>query len=70
MVLSRDSWRAVVSTLMNIQISQNTGIFFNNRGTVSVPRRTVSHGVNSPLFGLFGNWGRGGERCQTRVSPS
>jgi hypothetical protein len=41
----RDRWRALVNTVMNLLLSQNTGNFLTSWGTISFSIRTLLHEV-------------------------
>ena len=42
----RDSWRTLVSAVMNLRVSQNAGNFLTSCKPVSFSRRTLHHGVS------------------------
>jgi hypothetical protein len=42
----RDRWRAIVKTVMNLQVPQNAGNFLTSCKPVSFSRRTLLHGVS------------------------
>ena len=41
----RDSWRAVVNSVMNVWVSQNAGNFLTPRGPTGFSGRPLLHGV-------------------------
>jgi hypothetical protein len=42
----RDRWRALVNTVMNLQVPKNVGNFLTSCKLVSFSRRIVLHGVS------------------------
>jgi hypothetical protein len=42
----RDQWRALVNTVMNLQVPYNVGKFLSNCTTGSFSRRAQLHGVS------------------------
>ena len=42
----RDSWRTLVSAVMNLRVSWNAGNFLTSCQTISFSRRTLHHGVS------------------------
>jgi len=46
----RDEWWALVNTIMNLQIPQNKGIFWTNRGTVGFSKRTLFHAISLSVY--------------------
>jgi len=48
----RDSWRTLVSAVMNIRVLWNTGNFLTSCKPVSFSRRTLHHGVSKWVGGV------------------
>jgi hypothetical protein len=42
----RDQWRALVNTVMNLQVPENVGKFLNGCSTASFSKRSQLHGVS------------------------
>jgi hypothetical protein len=45
----RDSWRALVNTVIKLRVQKNAGNFLTNYKPVSFSRRTLLHGVSKEL---------------------
>jgi hypothetical protein len=41
-----DRWRAIVNTMMNLQVPYNAGNFLNNLGCFSFSGKTLPHGFS------------------------